>query len=49
MDYKDPYIKVTWHDTPEAFTSERIKRAKEILKERYNTRHIKIVTKVISN
>lgn len=49
MNYKDPYIKVTWHDTPEAFTSERIKRAKEILKERYNTRHIKIVTKVISN
>lgn len=49
MDYKEPYIKVTWHDTPEAFTSERLKRAKEILKERYNTRHIKIVTKVISN
>lgn len=49
MNYKEPYIKVTWHDTPEAFTSERLKRAKEILKERYNTRHIKIVTKVISN
>lgn len=49
MSYKEPYIKVTWIDTPEAFTSERLKRAKEILKERYNTRHIKIVTKVISN
>jgi len=49
MSYKNPYIKLTWHDTPEAFTSERIKRAKEILKERYNTRHIKIVTKVITN
>lgn len=49
MNYDNPYIKVTWHDTPEAFTSERLKRAKEILKERYNTRHIKIVTKVITN
>lgn len=49
MNYTDPYIKVTWHDTPEAFTSERLKRAKEILKERYNTKHIKIVTKVITS
>lgn len=47
--YKDPYIKLTWHDTPESFTPERLKRAKEIIKERYNTRHVKIITKVVTN
>ena len=32
MEYTNPLIKVTWADTPEAFTPERIKRVKEYFK-----------------
>ena len=49
MEYTNPLIKVTWADTPEAFTPERIKRVKEYFKDKYNTRHVKIITKIHSN
>lgn len=49
MGYENPYIKVTWADTPESFTPERVKRVKEYFKEKYNTRHVNIITKIISN
>ena len=49
MEYANPLIKVTWADTPESFTPERVKRVKEYFKEKYNTRHVKIITKVLSN
>jgi len=49
MEYKDPYIKVTWADTPESFTPERVKRVKEYFKEKYNTRHVNVITKIITN
>ena len=49
MEYKNPQIKVTWADTPDAFTPERIKRVKEYFKDKYNTRHVKIITKILSN
>lgn len=46
MEHENPYIKVTWHDTPESFTPEKIKRVKTYFKEKYNTRFIKVITKV---
>lgn len=49
MEYKNPYIKVTWPDTASAFTKESVRRVKEYFKEKYNTRHVIINTKVISN
>jgi DNA repair exonuclease SbcCD ATPase subunit len=46
MKHENPYIKVTWHDTPEAFTPEKMKRVKNYFKEKYNTRFIKVITKI---
>ena len=48
MEYKNPLIKVTWADTPESFTPERIKRLKEYLKTTYNSKNVKVVTKIIT-
>ena len=48
MKHENPYIKVTWHDTPEAFTPEKMKRVKNYFKEKYNTRFIKVITKIQS-
>ena len=47
--YKNPYIKVTWQDTHENFTSEKISRVKSYFQKKYNTKHVQIITKVISN
>lgn len=47
--YKNPYIKVTWQDTHENFTSEKISRVKAYFQKKYNTKHVQIITKVISN
>lgn len=49
MSYKNPYIKVTWQDTPENFTSEKIKSVKFYFQNKYNTKNVQIVTKTISN
>ena len=49
MAYVNPYIKVTWQDTPENFTSEKISRVKSYFQKKYNTKHVQIVTKVVSN
>ena len=46
MKHENPYIKVTWHDTHEAFTPEKMKRVKNYFKEKYNTRFIKVITKI---
>ena len=46
MNYKDPFIKVEWEDTPENLTHERIKRVKEYFKKKYNSNNVKVVTKV---
>jgi len=48
-DYKNPFIKVTWQDTHENFTSEKLNRVKSYFQKKYNTRHVQIITKVISN
>ena len=49
MNYKDPFIKVEWEDTPENLTQERIKRIKEYFKKKYNSNNVKVVTKVKVN
>ena len=38
MNYNNPYIKVTWSDTPESFTSEKISRVKSYFQKKYNTK-----------
>lgn len=48
MQGENPHIKVTWSDTPEEFTPERVKRIKEYFKKKYNTRDVKILTKIVS-
>jgi DNA repair exonuclease SbcCD ATPase subunit len=45
----NPFIKVTWEDTPENITQERIKRVKSYFEKKYNSNNVKIVTNVTSN
>lgn len=40
----NPFIKVTWRDNPENFTSEKIRRIKTHFQEKYGTKRIQIVT-----
>jgi DNA repair exonuclease SbcCD ATPase subunit len=47
--YKNPYIKVTWQDTHENFTPEKISRIKSYFQKKYDTKYVQIITKVISN
>ena len=47
--YNNPYIKVTWQDTPENFTKEKINRVKSYFQKKYNTKHVQIITKTMSN
>ena len=43
---KNPFIKVTWEDTPENFTQEKIKRLKSYFKKKYNSERVNVITKV---
>lgn len=43
--FENPYIRVVWEDVPENFTKERIKRVKTYFSEKYNSKHVTIVTK----
>ena len=45
MKYNNPLIKVTWQDTPENFTDEKIKRIKSYFQEKYNTKFVQVITK----
>jgi DNA repair exonuclease SbcCD ATPase subunit len=47
--YENPYIKVTWQDTHDNFTSEKINRVKSYFQKKYNTKYVRIFTKVSSN
>jgi len=47
--YKNPFIKVTWKDTHENFTPEKISRIKSYFQKKYDTKFVQIITKVISN
>lgn len=48
MSYENPYIKVTWQDTPENFIPEKISRVKSYFQKKYNSKHVQIITKVAS-
>lgn len=45
MNNKTPFIKVTWKDSPENFTNEKLKRVKAYFQQKYNTKHVQIITK----
>lgn len=47
MNYKTPFIKVVWQDVPENFTNERLKRVKSYFQEKYNAKHVQVITKSI--
>lgn len=49
MKYNNPTLKITWEDSPENFTKERIRRVKTYFQEKYNTKNIKIITKSLTN
>lgn len=49
MKYKNPFIKVTWEDTPENFTPEKIKRVKTYFEDKYKSKSIQVITKSITN
>jgi DNA repair exonuclease SbcCD ATPase subunit len=48
MKYNNPFIKVTWEDVTENFTPERINRVKSYFQEKYNTKHVKVITKTLT-
>ena len=45
MKYQNPFIKVTWEDTPESFTPEKIRRVKAYFQDKYKTKSIQVITK----
>lgn len=45
MNYNNPLVKVTWLDSPENFTDEKIKRIKSYFQEKYNTKFVQVQTK----
>lgn len=45
MKYANPFIKVTWEDTPENFTPEKIRRVKSYFQDKYKTKSIQVITK----
>jgi len=49
MKYQNPFIKVTWEDTPENFTPEKIRRVKSYFQDKYKTKSIQVITKTLSN
>ena len=49
MNYNNPFIKVTWQDVPENFTSEKVKRVKSYFQEKYKSKNVQIITKTISD
>lgn len=49
MKYNNPFIKVTWEDTPESFTPEKIKRVKAYFQDKYKTKNIQVITKSLTN
>jgi len=48
MNLSNPYIKVTWSDVPENFTSEKIRRVKTYFEQKYKTKKVQIITKTLS-
>lgn len=46
---KVPFIKIDWEDVSENFTPERIKRVKAYFQTKYNTKHVQVVTKTLTD
>lgn len=46
---ENSYIQVTWEDTPENFTQERIKSVKQYFQKKYQSTNVNIITKVKIN
>jgi DNA repair exonuclease SbcCD ATPase subunit len=46
---KAPFIKIDWEDVAENFTPERIKRVKAYFQTKYNTKHVQVITKTLSD
>jgi DNA repair exonuclease SbcCD ATPase subunit len=46
---ENPYIQVTWEDTPENFTQERIKSVKQYFMKKYESTNVNVITKVKSS
>ena len=44
---ENPFIKVTWEDIPENFTQERIKRTRSYFQNKYNSKNVTVLTRVI--
>lgn len=49
MKYQNPFIKVTWEDTPENFTPEKIRRVKSYFQDKYKTKSIQVITKTLTD
>lgn len=49
MKYDNPFIKVTWEDTPENFTPEKIRRVKSYFQDKYKGKNIQVITKSLVN
>jgi DNA repair exonuclease SbcCD ATPase subunit len=49
MVYNNPFIKVTWEDTPENFTPEKIRRVKSYFQDKYKGKNIQVITKSLVN
>lgn len=49
MKYVNPFIKVTWEDTPENFTPEKIRRVKSYFQDKYKGKNIQVITKSLTN
>jgi len=45
----NPFIKVTWQDTAENFTPEKIKRVKTYFQNKYGGVSVQIITKTLTN
>jgi len=49
MVYNNPFIKVTWEDTPENFTPEKIRRVKSYFQDKYKGKNVQVITKSLVN
>jgi DNA repair exonuclease SbcCD ATPase subunit len=49
MEYSNPFIKVTWEDSPENFTPEKIRRVKSYFQNKYKGKNIQVITKSLIN
>ena len=47
--FENPYLQVVWEDTPENFTTERIKSVKTYFETKYKSKNVNVITKVKTN